>query len=171
MPGILTPAATNSISLMTTHYSVYLGTIGWEHPDWNGSFYPEDLPEDWRLAYYATQFRSVFVPAEYWARASDRELAVWVEETRPEFRFVLEEGEPGFGKAREITAVLGERLAGFFKREAPPLVWFDGGTDLKALKAGIEAAGQGEYPLFLMSRDADVVVMERVRTLLDLMGL
>jgi hypothetical protein len=30
-----------------------LGTVGWVRPDWLAGYYPEDLPQDWRLAYYA----------------------------------------------------------------------------------------------------------------------
>ncbi len=30
-----------------------LGTVGWARPDWLTGYYPEDLPEEWRLAYYA----------------------------------------------------------------------------------------------------------------------
>ena len=34
----------------------------WEHPAWNQEFYPDDLPEDWRLSYYANEFPVVLVP-------------------------------------------------------------------------------------------------------------
>ena len=30
-----------------------LGTQGWQRAEWIGSYYPADLPPDWRLAYYA----------------------------------------------------------------------------------------------------------------------
>jgi hypothetical protein len=32
---------------------ILLGTVGWQRADWDGSYYPDDLPAEWRLAFYA----------------------------------------------------------------------------------------------------------------------
>jgi Protein of unknown function DUF72 len=153
-----------------TTYSVYLGAEGWEHPEWAGVLYPDDLPEDWRLAYYATQFRCVFLPAGFWTLATAQDIAGWIEETPPEFRFLLEEAPLAEAERLDAQAIMGDRLAGFFRRADPALVWFGASTDLRALRLRIDSAGPGGGALFLLSQDADVVVMERVRTLLDLLG-
>ncbi len=69
---------------------ILIGTRGWDRPDWTGGFYPETLPDDWRLGYYANHLRAVLVPAETVARADAAQVRTWVEETYDEFRFVLE---------------------------------------------------------------------------------
>ena len=39
-----------------------IGAYGWRHPQWAGSFYPDDMPEDWWLPYYSNEFSVVLVP-------------------------------------------------------------------------------------------------------------
>lgn len=69
--------------------TVVVAAKGWEHSCWLGSFYPEDLPEDWRLAYYANAYPAVLVPVPdpLYPQAS---AAVWANEVRASFRFFLE---------------------------------------------------------------------------------
>ncbi len=69
---------------------VLVGARGWEHEAWTGSFYPQDLPEDWRLTYYANAFRSVLVPAERLASVTGENLTRWREEVPEDFLFYLE---------------------------------------------------------------------------------
>lgn len=69
---------------------ILIGTRGWDRPEWTGAFYPEILPADWRLSFYANNLRSVLVPAESWGRAGETRVRAWAEETYEEFRFVLE---------------------------------------------------------------------------------
>ena len=146
--------------------AVFLGTVGWLHPSWQGSFYPDDLPQDWLLAYYNTQFRSVFLPHAYWTSATDAQLAQWVQDSQPGFRFVLESG-PSRAAAGHAADILGERLGMITHRDDPRLLWFDAGTELKALSREIE---RRDKPLFLFSLDADLAGLQRVATLLELMG-
>jgi hypothetical protein len=146
--------------------AVLLGTIGWLHPSWRGVFYPDDLPDDWQLAYYNTQFRSVFLPHADWSMATDAQLAQWVQDSHPGFRFVLESG-PSPAAAGRAAAILGERLGMIAQREDPRLLWFDAGTDLKALAQEI---GQRDKPIYLFSLDADLSGLQRVDTLVELLG-
>lgn len=67
--------------------SILIGTRGWDHPDWTGTFYPDVLPADWRFSFYCNHLRAVLLPAEVWPAADVR---VWAEDTFPEFRFVVE---------------------------------------------------------------------------------
>jgi len=62
----------------------------WDRPDWRGEFYPEDLPEDWRLSYFANAFESVLVPATSWHEAPLERLAQWAKDVPDRFRFYLE---------------------------------------------------------------------------------
>ncbi len=152
----LTPMAT---------YLVHHGAVGWHHPHWLGRFYPEDLPEDWMLTFYNTQFRAVFVPHAQWSAMGVEGFEQWLRDTHAGFRFVLEAGPAPAGEAARI---LGERLGLVASAEDPRLLWFDATTDLKALALEI---GTRTKPLYLFSRDADLERLEQVHNLLELMGL
>jgi len=67
---------------MTTAYpELIVGAYGWDHVDWQGVFYPDDLPEDWRLTYYANEFKSVYVPQSVWLHASIDDIEEWADGT------------------------------------------------------------------------------------------
>jgi hypothetical protein len=46
--------------------NLQLGTQGWLHADWCGSFYPEDMPHEWQFEYYANLYHTVLVPEAQW---------------------------------------------------------------------------------------------------------
>ena len=90
---------------MTLQHSEFLvAARGWQHPQWCGNFYPDDLPEDWRLAYYSNEFRAVVVPAARVAVLTADEAERWAEDVHEEFRFYLEVA------GDEDAATLAERL-------------------------------------------------------------
>lgn len=53
--------------------NLIIGTQGWESQSWLDTFYPEDMPEDWRLDYYSNFFECVLVEESVWQS--------WTEET------------------------------------------------------------------------------------------
>ena len=67
-----------------------IGARGWRHQQWLGTYYPDDLPEDWRLTYYANDFQTVLVPKEYWDIKKGYELDEWHEAVGGEFQFYIE---------------------------------------------------------------------------------
>ena len=67
-----------------------IGTRGWQHDVWAGGFYPDELPHDWRFCYYSNNLRSALVPGEAWQNTTRSDVAQWVEDSDPAFRFVLE---------------------------------------------------------------------------------
>lgn len=73
----------------TFEHRLLIGCRDWEQPAWAQTFYPDDLPADWRLTYYANQFRVVLVPPERLV-ASDVALADQAGDTDEGFRFVCE---------------------------------------------------------------------------------
>ncbi len=75
-------------------FSLCLGARDWEHPAWTRDYYPEDLPTDWRLSYYANDLPQVLVPQARWLSAGEVGCAGWLEAVGPGFRFFLEL-EPG----------------------------------------------------------------------------
>jgi hypothetical protein len=76
-------------------------------------FFPEDLPTDWQLTYYANVFGSVIVPATAWAGLSAQALADWRSDVHPGFRFYL--AWPEALEQRQLeraAAALGDTLTG-----------------------------------------------------------
>ncbi|PLY14828.1 MAG: hypothetical protein C0631_09960 [Sedimenticola sp.] len=71
-----------------------IGALGWDHAGWQGRYYPDDLPEEWRLSYYANDFAAVLLPWLFWADASQQRLAAWLDDVHARFRFFLEVREP-----------------------------------------------------------------------------
>lgn len=52
-------------------YRILTGSAGWKHSLWgNEVFYPEDLPTDWYLSFYANEFPIVLVPNKDWFQSS-----------------------------------------------------------------------------------------------------
>ncbi len=72
---------------MTT--SIEVAAYGWQGGPWDG-FYPEDIPDAWRLDFYANEFFAVVVPWEAWRQADDEELLAWPEQVSDDFRFYWE---------------------------------------------------------------------------------
>ena len=68
---------------------VEVAAYGWLGTDW-ASAYPEDLPEEWRLEYYANCYRAVIVPYRDWESQEEETLRVWLEETPAEHAFYWE---------------------------------------------------------------------------------
>ena len=67
-----------------------IGTRGWRHKAWQETFYDVNLPQEWQLSWYANHLRSVWVPADRLHAISLDEIAVWIEDTDPDFRFIVE---------------------------------------------------------------------------------
>lgn len=71
-----------------------VGTVGWDHDEWVGEYYPEDLPQDWRFGYYSNDYRSVLVPEDHWPMGDLSLVQEWLEDSGEEFRFVLQLPSP-----------------------------------------------------------------------------
>lgn len=149
-------------------YLVYLGASDWLHPGWQGGFYPEDLPEDWRRAFYATQFSCVWLDAGRQRQPDfETQLAAWLTETQAGFRVLLERAA---GDQADAPPPDDERVIVCDGPRAGQVIWFDRGSDLRDLAERIRAALQTP-PVYLLSRDNDLGTVERVKTLLQLLGL
>lgn len=68
---------------------LFLGTSSWLFDGWRGVFYPDKLPKNQQLAYYATQFPTVEVNTSHYALPAPSTLISWVESTPPGFTFAL----------------------------------------------------------------------------------
>lgn len=149
-------------------YAVYLGAIEWRHPQWQGTLYPEDIPDDWLLTYYNTQFHCVFVPWAVWSALTAEACAAWLVDTREDFRFVLEAPPPGTEHTGHIPRQLGHRLGLIAAKNDPSLIWFDAASDLRVLAQQIASHPK---PVYLLSNDGDLQRLEEARSLLELLGL
>jgi hypothetical protein len=102
-----------------------VGARGWDHPAWPGRFFPADLPEDWRLAFYGAVAQAVLVPRDVWLRAGDPVWQAWARDVPPVFRFYLELDDAQDREAAACcTAVLGGRAGGLLllrTEGAPPI--------------------------------------------------
>jgi|GEM_PF-1381467 len=94
------------------------GAVGWEHAAWDGQFYPDDLPPEWRLTYYANEFPLVLLPLDIWRAGVREQFCGWHEDVSEQFRFVLDvtgialEDKAVMQQLRCCQSALGDRLAG-----------------------------------------------------------
>lgn len=156
---------------MTEHseYLVYLGARDWRQPGWAGGFYPSDMPEEWRLSFYATHFSCVWLDEPAWRTVDPASLQGWLHDVPDGFRFLLAAGDASTATHPPGIPV-SESILLCSDRQMPRLVWFDRDTDLRDLAARIQSA-RHDPPLYLLSRDNDLGRVEQVRTLLELLGL
>jgi uncharacterized protein YecE (DUF72 family) len=68
---------------------VLAGTSGYAYKEWKGSFYPEDLPSDGMLSFYAQQLGTVEINNTFYRMPSEKVLVQWAERVPDGFRFVL----------------------------------------------------------------------------------
>jgi len=157
----------------TPTHQYHVGSAGWDHVAWAGSFYPDDLPPEWRLSYYNNFFTCTYLSYAEWSQQDPATLAQWVEDTLERFRFVLQlprgGAAPGDAHKLEVlaprTGLLVEEGATF-----PQLLWLDAAQDLKSMAQRLQELAQSASPVFIVSRDHDLSAMNRVNTLLEVMG-
>ncbi|WP_135606966.1 hypothetical protein [Solemya velesiana gill symbiont] len=95
-----------------------VGIRDWEHEGWVKAFYPDDMPGEWRLTYYANEFRAVLVPPERWVDAGDEEIEAWCNDVHEAFGFFLElpsSGQVGSDledHLQRLGSMMGDALAG-----------------------------------------------------------
>ena len=72
---------------------VYVGISGWEYNDWQGPFYPDELPRTDRLAYLAKQFPTVEINGTFYSLKQPQHFRRYYEETPKRFRFAVKGGQ------------------------------------------------------------------------------
>src|SRR5579862_6763418 len=68
---------------------LWVGTSGYNYPEWKGSFYPEKLPPAQMLPYYAERFSSVEINNSFYRMPSAQALAGWSAATPERFKLTL----------------------------------------------------------------------------------
>jgi uncharacterized protein YecE (DUF72 family) len=65
------------------------GTSGYSYKEWKGSFYPEKLPADGMLRYYAERFPTVEINNTFYRMPGEGMLSRWADEVPADFAFTL----------------------------------------------------------------------------------
>ena len=128
-----------------------IGARDWEHEAWTSLFYPDDMPQEWRLVYYANEFRTVLVPGDTWGRVSPEQVSQWREDVGEGFVFFLEP-PPGLSAPRVQES---------FVRQARALKGCMGGIVLRTPAGTARSRSEweawlarlpGDYPVFVDAR-------------------
>ncbi len=101
---------------------IRVGAYGWKHKNWQDSFYPDDLPEEWQLTYYANEFLCVLVPAHY-LLADDCDIEQWLDDVPDIFRFYVEwpDDEVGDDLLLNQLPLFGDQLSGILIKKCRQL--------------------------------------------------
>ena len=95
---------------------VLAGTSGFSYKEWKGSFYPEDLPAEEMLAYYAARLPAVEINNTFYRMPKPALLESWAAQVPPEFRFILKASQRITHRKRLKEA--GDEVAYFFQTAA-----------------------------------------------------
>ena len=125
---------------------IWVGTSGYNYPEWKGSFYPERLPAAKMLPYYAERFPTVEINYTFYRAPDEKILRGWDRATPDRFTLTLKAPRRITHDARlkgcgdlvrrffETSAVLGPKLGALFFQLPPNLK-----KDLVLLDAFLEA--------------------------------
>ena len=109
------------------------GTSGFSYKEWLGSFYPEKLPADAMLRYYAERFATVEINNTFYRMPAEAMLARWAQEVPATFAFTLKaphrithdkrlkEAEPDVTEFLRRAGALGDKL-GVVLFQLPPFL-------------------------------------------------
>jgi uncharacterized protein YecE (DUF72 family) len=120
--------------------NLWVGTSGFQYPEWKGTFYPEDLPASKMLPFYAERFSTTEINYTFRRIPSPKTIENWCNLTPEKFRFALKAPQKitHFSKLREcddtltyfykVVSALKERLGPilfqlppFLKKDVPLL--------------------------------------------------
>ncbi len=95
----------------------WIGTSGFQYPEWKGGFYPEKMPASGMLKYYAERFSGTEINYTFRSLPSAATIARWLDATPARFRFALKAPQKVTHFARLKNC--GETLAAFQAAVAP----------------------------------------------------
>jgi uncharacterized protein YecE (DUF72 family) len=133
---------------------IWVGTSGYNYPEWKGHFYPEKLPARKMLPYYAERFPTVEINYTFYRMPTEALVAGWAEVVPAPYRFTLKaprrithdsrlkDCEDAVARFVSVAASLGDKqgallfqLPPFLRKDLALLDRF-----LPALPAGVRAA-------------------------------
>ena len=112
---------------------IWVGTSGYNYPEWRGSFYPEKFPAAKMLPYYAERFPTVEINYTFYRAPNEKILEGWSSVTPERFKLTLKAPRRITHDARlrdcadrlrqflETAAVLGPKLGALLFQLPPNL--------------------------------------------------
>lgn len=142
---------------------IWIGTSGYNYPEWRGSFYPSDLSSAKMLPYYAARFPTVEINYTFYRMPTEKLVAGWAARTPSPYKFTLKAPRrithdshlrhvgPLVGSFCQVAATLGDKL-GALLFQLPPsarkdLALFD--AFLSDLPPKVCAAFEFRHPSWL----------------------
>ena len=83
---------------------VRIGTSGFSFNDWQGNFYPQDLPKGKWLEYYSGRFNTVEINSTYYRIPHPRVLENMVKKAPPGFDFIVKVPQSFTHRRRDLEA-------------------------------------------------------------------
>ena len=68
---------------------IWIGTSGYNYPEWKGSFYPADLPAAKMLPYYAARFPTVEINYTFYRMPTEKLVGGWAAQTPSPYKLTL----------------------------------------------------------------------------------
>jgi uncharacterized protein YecE (DUF72 family) len=68
---------------------IYVGTSGYNYPEWRGTFYPEGFPTKSMFEFYRERFHTVEINATFYRMPTPKTTAGWLEQAQPGFKYAL----------------------------------------------------------------------------------
>ena len=68
---------------------IWIGTSGYNYPEWKGSFYPADLATAKMLPYYAARFPTVEINYTFYRMPNEKLVAGWAAQTPSPYKLTL----------------------------------------------------------------------------------
>ena len=68
---------------------IWIGTSGYNYPEWKGSFYPADLPAAKMLPYYAARFPTVEINYTFYRMPNEKLVGGWAAQTPSPYKLTL----------------------------------------------------------------------------------
>ena len=156
--------------------AIWVGTSGYNYPEWKGTFYPEKIPTKQMLPYYAERLSTVEINNTFYRMPDEKSVKGWSDATPQQFRLTLKAPKRITHVARlrdcadstrrflEVAATLGPKLGAllfqlspFLKKDVTLLDAF-----LETLLPGVRAAFEFRHASWL---DAEVFARLRARNL------
>jgi len=69
--------------------NMWVGTSGYNYPEWKGSFYPSDLPAAKMLPYYAARFPTVEINYTFYRMPNEKLVSGWAAQTPSPYKLTL----------------------------------------------------------------------------------
>ena len=118
----------------TVAMNVWVGTSGYNYPEWKGSFYPETLPAAKMLPYYAERFPTVEINYTFYRAPTEKILTGWSAATPERFKLTLKAPEADHAR----------RAAARLRRSGAPVPRDGRGARAEARSAPLSAAAQSQ---------------------------